>query len=764
MPEGISFRAASAVLTSLFSKGEQIMVRKLGIALLMLFLVPTMAVAGLIYASTPTTTPIRGTISPTGYVSGASPYSYFTITPRSGYMVSSVTLDNVSLYPLTSGVNSGKYAVPYKAATQRLLANFAAATPEQLTALLPATIYVTPGTSYAISGGQSTLALNWGKLATYTWSLDSASATLNPLSGTTNSASAISTLFTGSIPGFYPVTLTLSAPGLPDSSFTTNIVVQTDNVAASRTCLECHKSSSVTSYVSSPHAYNSTKPQYGSTPTCYTCHNPTTPPMAHPGYPLSRVDAVCVTCHRQGTLPSTLSFHDRFYPTPTICVTCHNKHTLLIDPAQLPKPHFNPVTSVSSPDYTAMYVTPRTNCSYCHGTPLRFQNNTTQAALARTDWAKSGKGNVTNPAWKNSPTQNWKTSGTSNASPATSVGKDCVRCHVAKGFTQYVGSHFTNISPVGLSTDKSSEPLTCNTCHNTDSVTNPGFSIRASDPVVAYYNYSSQATRKLIVKFDKFYGTAPYTGLPAVNGGSNLCISCHSGRESGATIKAAATAGLNFNNASFLNSHFMTAAGTLYQSTGYQYFDDSRYQAPLFFLHRLIGTATIPIGLNGPCAGCHMQSADKHSFSPVTKDSNGIITDIVSSACVNCHSYNAGTLQTEKDDFNATLDLLQYMLQSKKGIYYTGTDPVFTTAGGAEFKSWGNANTMGAAFNFNLLKREQGAYAHNSAYSKRLIWDSVDYLDDGVMNGSTHTTIDALDHNLPFWFGAKAYIGQNGRP
>jgi len=70
---------------------------------------------------------------------------------------------------------------------------------------------------------------------------------------------------------------------------------------------------------------------------------------------------------------------------------------------------------------------------------------------------------------------------------------------------------------------------------------------------------------------------------------------------------------------------------------------------------------------------------------------------------------------------------------------------------------------MGAAFNYNLLKHEPGAYTHNRRYTKRLIWDSIDWLDDNVMNGSTVAAIDALaaagkitaDQQTK----AKAYLG-----
>jgi hypothetical protein len=47
----------------------------------------------------------------------------------------------------------------------------------------------------------------------------------------------------------------------------------------------------------------------------------------------------------------------------------------------------------------------------------------------------------------------------------------------------------------------------------------------------------------------------------------------------------------------------------------------------------------------------------------------------------------------------------------------------------------GPAN-MGAAFNFNMLKHEPGAYVHNGLYAMRLIFDSLDWLDNGNLDGT----------------------------
>ena len=57
---------------------------------------------------------------------------------------------------------------------------------------------------------------------------------------------------------------------------------------------------------------------------------------------------------------------------------------------------------------------------------------------------------------------------------------------------------------------------------------------------------------------------------------------------------------------------------------------------------------------------------------------------------------------------------------------------------------WADAGHLGAAHNFNYLHHEPGAYAHNRFYAKRLIFDSLDWLDNGALDGTI--TIDAATY------------------
>ena len=76
-------------------------------------------------------------------------------------------------------------------------------------------------------------------------------------------------------------------------------------------------------------------------------------------------------------------------------------------------------------------------------------------------------------------------------------------------------------------------------------------------------------------------------------------------------------------------------------------------------------------------------------------------------------------------------------------------------------------HNMGAAFNYNLLEHDPGAYAHNRYYAKRLIYDSIDWLDDNIINNSVSATLDSATHaGKTYQTGAKSYIlsSTGGRP
>jgi hypothetical protein len=298
------------------------------------------------------------------------------------------------------------------------------------------------------------------------------------------------------------------------------------------------------------------------------------------------------------------------------------------------------------------------------------------------------------------------------------------------------GNSFTHLSGWTNSNKKSpqNELLYCWGCHSnagTGKLRNPG-------AVTITYDSGVRAT------------TVTYPDIK----GSNVCLACHTARETGANIKLDQDADGVLN---FINSHYLTAGGTLFSTTGYEYAGRS-YANPAFFQHDKIGTASAPgTGSNGPCVGCHMTSPNKHKFTNVSS-SAGAIVKITSTTCVICHTGTSAisetTLNTEEEEYEAALSGLSAALAVKNIFFFKGANPYFFTApyvtGGTNtgYTNWAGPygfafykDVMGAAFNLNLLAHDPGGFAHNRFYAKRLIWDSIDFIDDSVLNNSVPATL-----------------------
>jgi hypothetical protein len=124
--------------------------------------------------------------------------------------------------------------------------------------------------------------------------------------------------------------------------------------------------------------------------------------------------------------------------------------------------------------------------------------------------------------------------------------------------------------------------------------------------------------------------------------------------------------------------------------------------------------------------------------------------------CNNCHMASAGhgmtdaVIEEEREGYQAALALFQQVLV-QNGIYYSTNYPYFYPSAApagygpayalsdwtavGPFGGTGKKN-MGSAFNYNLLLREPGAFVHNRVYAKRLIYDSLEYLQKAQVNGN----------------------------
>lgn len=571
-----------------------------------------------------------------------------------------------------------------------------------------------------LDGSGSTIKAGGGSLA-YSWTQTGGpSVTLSA----TNVAKPTFTAFTSST---YNFKLTVTN-GTYTNFATTAVTATKSAVATARTtCNSCHQGVGIgvaqqvfPNWSSSSHKRNFVM--------CANCHVGADT-GGHPGNLTSgMVDETkftysvynvgqnfCFTCHH---MANNLHYNTEVQ-LAGICVACHkpdvHNPAATMDLA-VGYNHFNGYTSYANPNHRAAYVTPATQCANCHLTVNGMPDAASDPALLRerTDWAGSGHGDTNGAGWN---AADFKTA------------SGCVRCHTAPGFIAYSTSSVT--TAWGSESDRTKGVLSCNGCHS-DIGTG---AVRHSPPARPYA--------------DDTYQTPDAAT-------SNLCITCHSGVRSGRSIRAQSDAGADFGNLPFIGSHVSAAAGVLFRSIGYEY-AFKNYSNSWHFKHDRIGKGHFKAygydsGVDGPCVGCHMTSPNAHSFSPVTVDGGGAVTAVVSTSCAACHSgpayLDAARINARKSKFAASLRALQKVLETK-GIYFADTSPYFFRSVGNTdpenaFTGWGNPDTMGAAFNFNLLQHEPGAYAHNMVYAKRLIYDSIDHLDNGLLDDSVVTTINGL--------------------
>jgi hypothetical protein len=144
---------------------------------------------------------------------------------------------------------------------------------------------------------------------------------------------------------------------------------------------------------------------------------------------------------------------------------------------------------------------------------------------------------------------------------------------------------------------------------------------------------------------------------------------------------------------------------------------------------------------------------------------SAVVTNVTGSFWVASKVTGTGALGIIADRFRVNDDGQYYAIQSVDSgsqltlqAPYTGptnTSAAYTIIGSSK-TNWltppdtdatGNTtgkNNMGAAFNFNLFEHDPGAYAHNRYFVKRLIYDSIDWLDDNQLNFSVGTTLNCI--------------------
>jgi hypothetical protein len=308
------------------------------------------------------------------------------------------------------------------------------------------------------------------------------------------------------------------------------------------------------------------------------------------------------------------------------------------------------------------------------------------------------------------------------------VPGSCSRCHSAGGLPLYLTEGVAISQPP-------SNGLKCSTCH---------------DSVSEFTRYQVEA-----VAFPSGQ-TVGFENLDA-----NLCLNCHQGRESTVSVNAtirqsgagddAVMGDANGDGviaeeeeaASFRNPHYFAAGATLFGNDvqgAYQYDGKTylgRFQHVQAFntcvhchsTHRLEVQVAV-------CAGCHTTVTDEATLTTIRhENSSGIDFD----GDGDSHEGLAEEVATMHEALLAAIQV--YAADHGAPIQYSATRyPYFLSdpnangtidEGESNYAAW-TPRLLRAAYNYQWVAKDPGAFAHNGKYILQVLFDSLEDLGSDV--------------------------------
>ena len=331
--------------------------------------------------------------------------------------------------------------------------------------------------------------------------------------------------------------------------------------------------------------------------------------------------------------------------------------------------------------------------------------------LARTDAAHF--------AGNTEPFRHWDAEEEGNGT----VPAGCVKCHTATGLPTYILNGGTTVvtsngttAIVGLGPMPAGNGFMCTTCH-----TDPGGGER----------YAVNSVMFPSGKTVSFGGQdADGNFLPD---DSNLCISCHQGRESTTSMNNALRGkepDTVDEKIRFKNIHYFAAGATIFGADvqGAYLYEGKEYAGQN--LH------ASDEGKMNKCKDCH----DVHALAPKVE------------TCETCHDTTDPTTIRRSDiDFDGDGDVtegikgeidtlgealyaeIQKYAEAHGGSieYDTVAYPYFFGADGKAYAAW-TPNLVKAAFNYQYIHKDPGNYVHNPKFVIQFLIDSIESLGGDV--------------------------------
>lgn len=312
------------------------------------------------------------------------------------------------------------------------------------------------------------------------------------------------------------------------------------------------------------------------------------------------------------------------------------------------------------------------------------------------DWARSPHARADAPAFNN-----WNERG--------DIPETCARCHSTPGFLDYIGADGSTAGVVDRPAPIGSV-IGCGACHN-------------------------ETTRRMTSV--SFPSGLRVEGL----GAEARCMTCHQGRTSVMSVDQA-VAGHGEDDVvpelEFINIHYRAAGATLmgslarggYEYEGRSYASQRRHAAPFntcITCHELHTVAP----RSEPCAACHDGVTDRDSLASIRKgtvdfDGNGDVTEGIAAEVAHLHEQLFTAIQAYAEAVSGVAigyndHAHPYFFNDLDG---NGTITEDEATAANKFASW-TPRLLKAAYNYQFVAKDPGAYAHNAPYVLQLMHDSL---------------------------------------
>ena len=239
------------------------------------------------------------------------------------------------------------------------------------------------------------------------------------------------------------------------------------------------------------------------------------------------------------------------------------------------------------------------------------------------------------------------------------------------------------------------------------------------------------------------------SGFKAENQGSAArCMTCHQGVEFGNSVNAK-LAGIADDKVlkpklEFINVHYAAAGAMLFGTmahAGYEYAGKTyagrfAHKAPYVTCTNCHELHTVAVKVND-CAACHKEVTDKASLHKIRtgkadRDGNGDVNDGVAQEVENLRGKLIAAIMDYAKTVNGKavaydLEAYPYFFNDSNGSgKIEKAEAIFPN----RYKSW-TLRLLEAAYNYQFITKDPGAFAHNGSYAIELLQDLLADLRQG---------------------------------